>query len=298
MTLVRGSELLSQPFYFVRGMGAKRPAGSAGQALRFPTNISGSDTAAPYAVIKKANPQSDGLPIWGPANAGWTVIRRVRTLQQTGYYAQLWWCRDDGSFVLSNDSPYVGAHPYPSNSANTGTSHVHEIATSIGGDFFNEAGSTSPANGTSVTKDVWYTQAVRVTYNSGDDTKTVRYYPDLANTSDYVEVGLDSSYGASLAGGVNFAFIIGDSPWFAGNQHERFGGDLAWQKTIAKSMSEADILLEAANSGALVTSDALSANWWSKNGFDSVDDLTDDFGSGRSLTRVDTSNLLTLVDPG
>lgn len=268
-------------------------------ALRFPTNVSGSDTAAPYAVIKFANPQDDGLPVWGPGNAGVTVIRRIRTEQQTGYYAQFWWSQDDGSFGFDETTlPYWGAHPYPTNKSNTGTSHVWEVA-SQAGDFFDNfdvSGSIDTGDGLAVVHDTWLTQALRVTHNGG--TKTIRFYPDLSDTDFFVQYTTTSGYGDSPDSGTDFAVTIGDSPWFAGFQHERFGGDLAWIKIIAKSMSDADILLEAADKDTLVTADAQNNIWWGKNGFTNVDDLTCDFGTGRSFTRDDDSDVLELVAQG
>lgn len=275
-------------------------AGEELSALRFPTNVGdGSDTAAPYAVIKFANPQSDGLPVWGPANAGVTIIRRVRPLAQDAYCAMGWWSQDNGTITFDDTHPYWGGHPYPDAPGDPPfhgvEDHIWEVAAQ-GQDKFDESGSSDRATGTPVVKDAWVTQALRVTYN-GNSTKSVRLYPDVSDMEDYAEYITTATYGESLAA-INFAYTIGDSPWFAEYQHERFGGDLSWIKIIAKSMSDADIESEAADKDSLVTTDAQNNNWWSKKGFSSVDDLTDDFGEGRAFVRDDDEDEITLVAQG
>jgi hypothetical protein len=43
----------------------------------------------------------------------------------------------------------------------------------------------------------------------------------------------------------------------------------------------------------MVTSAGQSGIWWGKNGFNSVNDLTCSYGTGRSFTRNDASNVIT-----
>lgn len=258
-------------------------------ALVFPSNISGGDTSAPYVAIQLLNPQSDGLPIWGPGNAGVTVIRRIKTVQQTGYYAQFWWSND--GFLWDSGSPntYYGFHPYPDSSTNQGTTHSWEIASDFGGDF----GTTRGGSSKTVVKDEWFLQALRVVKN-GDATKLLTFYTSLPSTAnaDVIDASLSAGYGETNPPSPRVT--IGDSPWYAGFQHERASCYHGQIKIIAKALSEADILSEAANMTSLVTTDGISNIWWGKKGFASVDDLTCDYGTGRSFVWADTSNKGTL----
>lgn len=254
------------------------------RALLFPSNISGSDTGAPYAVIEFDDPHLNGLPIWGPGNAGVTVIRRIRPLQQTGYYAQLWWTTQS---PLSNQ--YWGIHPYPPDGV-SGTTHNWEIAGEQG-DFVNADGGSPIA----VTKDQWYLQGARIDYNGG--TPRIFFYPNLPsiNSANRITAQFGSGYGTNSNTGAQI--IHGDSPWFDdGYQHERFSGRLGEIKIIGTLMSEADMLDESEDMSALVTAAAQSSIWWGKAGFEDVDDLTCDFGTGRAFTRNDTSDLIDLAD--
>jgi hypothetical protein len=260
-------------------------------ALQFPSNVSGSDTAAPYVAIEYANPQSNGLPIWGASNAGVTVIRKLMPHQQTGYYAQFWWSQGNGSIDLSGG--YWGMHPYPSNGSNSGTTHVWEIATA-GGDFFNSAGSTTPGDGETVTQDATRLQAMTVT-RAGASSKTLRFYRNLPNvtSADYIQrVETTSNYGETDPPSPKV--IIGDSPWFASYQHERASCTLDAIKIFSTALSEADMLLESASFSTLVTPAGQAAIWWGKNGFRSLDDLVCDFGTGRSFVWAN-ANKGTLV---
>lgn len=252
--------------------------GDAGNVngLLFPPNVSGSDQAAPYVALKFANPQNDGLAIFQAS--GWTYLREYTPQQQTGYYAAFWYCQDDGQFNLGDGFPYVGAHPYPQNGANTGTDHEWELAgMESGADWRVTLGGGSKT----VVKDQAYVQALRVTRNA-NSTKTARFYIDLPSVvdADVIEHTSSSSFGESLS--TDMAIILGDSPWFAVYQHERLCGLLNRQKLFAVSMTQADILSEAADMARLVTPAGQNNIWWGKNGYTSVDDLTCDYGTGRA----------------
>lgn len=257
--------------------GRRYSTGEPNTGLLFPSNVSGSDTSAPYVALVFENPQNDGLPIF-PAN-GWTYIREYTPIQQTGYYAAFWYSQNDGQFTpFTDDYPYVGLHPYPQSGNNSGTTHDWEIAgMEPGADIRTTlAGSTLE-----VVKGVEYVQALRITRNA-DGTKTARAYLDLPSTADsnIIEHTSTASYGESLA--TDMAIVIGDSPWFASYQHERLSGILRRQKLIAKALTEADILSEAADMSRLVTADAQNFIWWGKSHYASVDDLTCDYGTGRA----------------
>lgn len=271
--------------------GLKRALAPAAQyALRFPSNVSGSDQAAPYAVIRFDSPHSNGLPAWGPANAGVTVIRKLKGHQQTGYYARIWYTRNDTTF----DGDCWGVHPYPFSQNNTGTVHIDEIAADHG-DTFNSAGSGTPADGHTVTQEAIVTQALRCTYVSGSNHVLRDYHSLPAVTSDdYIQQAVTpSGFMDSMPNGSQL--VIGDSPWFASFQHERASMDLYAIKIFAAALSEADILSESADMSQIVTANGLSSIWWGKRSFASVDSLTCDFGTGRAFTRDDSSNLLSVV---
>lgn len=258
-----------------------------GFALQFPTNVSGADTAASYVAIKFVNPQSNGLPIWGASNGGITVVRKIKVAQQTGYHAMFWWS-NDGAFLWNAGAPgsYWGMHPYPQNAANTGTTHWWEIATGGGDDF-------GPV--VTVTKDINYLQGMTVT-RAGASDKTLKFYFNLPNTnsSNYINRNeLAANFGESNP--PSPAVTIGDSPWYASYQHERFGGTLDAIKIFTPALSEADMLSESADFSRIVTAAGATNIWWGKNGFLNIDDLTCNYGTARAFVWADTSNKGTLV---
>jgi len=262
-------------------------------ALNFPSNISGSDTTAPFVALEFSNPQSDGLPIWGDANAGVTIVWKVKMTQQEGYYAMLWWSRGDGSFVGTDG--YWGFHPYPSTGNSSGTTHYWEVAID-GGDFLDYLGrGLGTATPKTVVKGTTFTQGIRIT-RGGASSKTLRSYnalPSVAN-ADIVEVTITTaSYGETSP--TTPKVTIGDSPWFAGYQHERFSGVLDSIKIFNNVLSEADMLDEAANFNAIQTVAGAASIWWGKNGFASLDDLTCSYGTGRTFAWADGANKGTLV---
>lgn len=259
-------------------------------ALRFPSNISGSDTTAPFVAIQYSTPQSNGLPIWGPADAGCTYVWKVKPHQQTGYYA-FWWWSVNGDFLWDGGSSntYYGCHPYPQSGTNAGTTHWWELATG-GGDRVDTRASTN----VTVTQESTRTQGLRVIYN-GDNTKTMVFYlnlPSVAN-GDVIEYTVAASWGETYPGST--AFTIGDSPWYASYQHERASCDMDSFKIFATLLSEADMLDEAANFNSVQTAGGLASIWWGKNGFASLDDLTCSYGTGRTFAWADGGNKGTLV---
>lgn len=256
-------------------------------ALQFPQNTNGTANNLPYAVIQFANPQNDGLPMWGPGNAGVTIIRKIRVTAtsghgQPGYYGMFWYSRGDGHFDSGGIQNYYGFHPYP-NPPGASTSHNWEIA-AVQADFTDTLGGGPLA----VQYGVTLIQALVVTRVSST-TKRLRMYCNLPSVSnnDIVQpddVAYDDNNPSSSP-----MLTIGDSPWFADYQNERFGGILDWQQIYARALSQAEVLQVAAAPTA-----PLSGLWWFKYGFDSVDDLTCPY-TGRSFVRNDTSNLITTV---
>lgn len=270
-------------------------------ALTFPCQSSGTDNAPPIVAIQFDNPHSNGLPLWGPSGDGVTVIRRIKLTSggQPGYYAQFWYT-DNDSFEESKEFAgthygYYGFHPYPQAEPRTSdTDHYWEIAGDDGGDFtLNGEG-----NPITVVKGEWYVQALRVTRAGASDKTLVMYYnlPSVANADVITANFTFSNFGENDPPQQSPQLTIGDSPWFATYQHEKFCGQQGQIKIFDKVLSQADVLSEAANMNVLVTSEGMSNIWWGKKGFTSVDDLTCDYGTGRSWTWIDTSNKGTLGD--
>ncbi len=266
---------------------------SAGQfAIQFADNlvIGGSNTNAPFIAIQLLNPQSNGLPIWGASGGGVTVIRKIKQLNSVGYQAQFWWS-NNGSFLWNSGSAgsYWGMHPYPPGGV-TGTSWVHEIASDAGGDFFDSSGSTTPANGTSVSINTTYLQGMQVS-RANANSKTLTYFFNLPSTAAANTVSVNvttASFGESDP--PSPAVTIGDSPWYSFFQHERAAMILDSIKIFTPKLSDADMLLESANMNAIVTSAGATNIWWGKNGFNSVDDLTCSYGTGRTFAWADAGN--------
>lgn len=236
--------------------------------LRFLSTGDAPSTA--FQALQFDRPDLSGMPIWGNTNHGVTWIWKIKYRQQAAYYVAAWHSQGDGNFSGAN---YYGIHPYPNPPPN-GTNHNWEIAID-GADI--QATIAGPNK--AVVYNTLFTQALRVVKN-GDGTKTLWFYtalPSVAN-ADVIRYDAASSYGETTAPSVKFTW--GDSPWYANFQHERCSCTLAAVKTFKEPLTQAEILLEAADMTQLVTPSGIAANWWSKNTFDDVDDLTDDYGSG------------------
>ncbi len=243
--------------------------------LDFPSNPTSNMQSGPYVAFQWTNPQNIGLPAWGPLipnttrGAGVTYIWKYKPRQQAGYYVTLWWASNDGVFYPSK--VYYGAHPYPVGSGNTTLNHYWELAGMESGADFVITNSGSPKT---VVKDVWYTQALQIIDN-GNDTRTATFYINLPSTApeDIITHTSNSSFSEIPA---SPALIFGDSPWYAGYQHERLSGILRGIKIFNKGLSQIDILSEAANDN-LVTSEGI-ANVWYMNINPTPDDISDKSG--------------------
>ncbi len=262
--------------------------GTSQTGLDFPSNVSGSDSSAPFVAFQFLNPQNNGLPIWGPSGAGTTYIWKIKPRQQTGYYVTMWWS-NNGEFLWNGGSPntFYGGHPYPQNGSNTGSTHWWEIATGSGSDVTD----TLSGSKKTVAKDVWYTQALRVTRN-GDGTKTLRFYtalPSVAN-ADVIQTTVAAGYGEINP--PSPALTFGDSPWYKSFQHERLSGVLRGVKIFNKSLSESDVLAEAA-SDSLATGEGI-ANIWYMNINPTPSDISDKSGKGHHPAWADSNNKASL----
>ena len=240
------------------------PSQSTG--LDFPSN---SDSpAGAFVAFRFLNPQSNGLPIWGPGSAGATYIWKILPRQQSGYYTTFFW-GNNGAFTAA----YYGAHPYPDPPPD-GSSHNWEISVNTLDVQDTRGGSPKVvANG------VWHTQALRVIYN-GDNTKTLIYYLALPSVADanVIEYIAPDHYGESGDLPPSPALTFGDAPWSQGN--ERLSGVLRGIKIFNRLLSEADMLSEAA-SDALVTPAGQANIWWKKIN-PTPDDLLCEAGTGRN----------------
>jgi hypothetical protein len=252
------------------------------RGLDFPSNQgTGQPASGPGTYLRFVNPQLDGLPIWGPSGQGVTLVWRYFPRQQTGYYTTFFWA-NDGNFLWRGGSPdtYYGAHPYPTTSSNTGTSHHWEI--SVGG---GDVVTTRSGGPKLVVKGRWYTQALRVIRNP-NGTKTLIFYLDLPSTApgDVIESTESASYGEVVP--PMPALVFGNAPWRSAFQDERLSGVLRHVKIFNVALSEADTLAEAAAS-TLVTSQGQARIWYGKIN-PTPTDLTCDFGTGRAPQWADS----------
>jgi hypothetical protein len=250
---------------------------SALQGLSFPSN--GDAPADAFVAFQFANPQNNGLPLWGPSGQGATYMWKYRPRQQNGYYVTFWWSRGDGHFDGYN-SGFYGGHPYPNDGVSVppltsvGT-HNWEIAT-----WAQDIQQTRAGSNKRVIKDVWYTQALKVVRNSANS-KTLTFYTALPSTAngDVIEYTVtDPGYGETVPPSPMITF--GDSPWYPDYQHERLSGVIRHIKIFNIALSEGDILAEA-DADTLVTPTG-QANVWYMNINPTPDDITDKSGRGHN----------------
>lgn len=265
--------------------------GTSGRfALDFPSNVTGADRLAPFVALQFDDPHLNGLPFAGPSNAGVTYLWRVNLRQQTGYYVTLWWSQGNGGFTPPDQ--YVGGHPYPKTSDNTGTTHRWEIAAPSGGDYFDTR--AGPGTSKDIVYGVWFTQALRVVRNA-NTSKTYTFYMALPSVAARDVLEWTSGTGSDSAETVPASpkITIGDSPWYAGYQHERLSGRLGELIIEAAARSESEILAQAQDLTQLTPAFA-SAIWYFKPGWRTVDDLTCEAGTGRTFHWADVQHKATL----
>ena len=150
-----------------------------------------------------------------------------------------------------------------------------------------------------VVYDVWLTQALRVVRNP-DASKTYTFYMDLPSVAPQDVLEWTSGTGGDVAESVPASpkITVGDSPWYAGYQHERLSGRLGELIITASARLEVDILEQALDPGVLTTAFA-SSIWFFKPGWRGVDDLDCEAGTGHSFYWADPSNKATTgaLDP-
>lgn len=245
---------------------------SAVTGLDFP-GIAGTTTTMRFNF---SNPQSNGLPIYGPSGQGVTIIWRAYPRQQASFYTTFFWANDDGTGTLNTcwfwDSGNIGstwgAHPYPDPSPN-GTDHFWEIACE---------GQDAVA-GSHIVYDRWYTQAFRCWGASGN-VKHHEFYYDLPDTAKVVTYTTSSSsWGDNLPPFPKLTF--GDAPHNEGG--EVYSGILRNFLIYNDLLSTADILNEYASPGSTVDG---AASLWYKNLNPTPSDISDKSGNGHHPSWV------------
>lgn len=243
--------------------------------LRFPGN---QDAPAATAVaFKFADPHLNGLPIWGPSSAGVTYMWEVeyRYPCHIGYCTTFFWA-NDGSFLwdAGNPNTYYGPHPWPPAG---GTSPVHNWEISVeGGD--------QTLNGDGVAIPVVHGKRWRQALRVNGSTKEIKFYVDLPSTAAKDVISYTPAAGYGNTNPPSPALYFADAPWSPGS--ERLCGTLGPFKIAATLLSESIVVTELGDMSRLVTDEMKTANWLSKNSFKTVDDLADDYGSGRQFSWV------------
>lgn len=259
--------------------------------LEFDTT--GQDPSSAFQAIQFANPDDNGLPIWGPNDAGVTYIWELYNLkQQDGYYTTFFWADENFLWDGGGSNTYYGFHPYPWPSPGVNTStHDWEISGTDGGADFRL---TRSGSALTVVKNTSYIQAAVVTV-WGDGSKRVVFYIDLPDTTDgnVIENTALASWGETDP--PNPFITFGDAPWFAAFQHERMAATLGRVKIITGALTGADLLAEAADMTQLVTQAAIDSIWWGITNFETVDDLTCDYGTARSFVWANGAQKADLV---
>jgi hypothetical protein len=251
--------VVSVALFAVWGLGPARAADPV-TGLDFPGSNGGSSTIR----FRFANPQNNGLPIYGPGGAGVTYIWRAYPRQQAGYYTAFFW-GNDGNFIWRNGNAdtYYGAHPYPRNGPSSST-HDWEIAIEQG-DFVNGA----------VVYNRWYTQALRVWSDANG--KHHEFYWDLPNTDAAHRVTVNSPTSWGNVNPPSPALTWGDAPWNPGN--EIWDGVLRGIQIYNSLLALNDIQSEAAV--PLSTSAGMGSIWY-LNSNPTPTDISDKSGQGHN----------------
>ena len=241
--------------------------------LDFPGSVAVANTPGPSPRtmrFKFENPHLNGLPIYGPGNAGVTYLWRAYPRQQNGYYTAFFWGNDDGQNNLNTfiwlpgggaDS-YYGAHPYPQPPP-SGAQHKWEVSVEQN-DFLNG----------DVQYNRWHTQALRV-WVDGQGRKHHEFYWNLPFTDKQHSINYlaPRSWGNRLP--TVPALTWGDAPWAPGK--EVWNGLLSGIQVYESCLSVADILSEATVSRSTVRgADSL----WYQNLNPTPNDIADKSGRG------------------
>ncbi len=233
--------------------------------LRFPSNT----TEAPRFKLATA-------PAFAPSSYVWEVT----PTQQTGYYTTFFWVRGDNTFIAGTE--YAGFHPYPVGGS-SGTVHNWEIS-ARGFDYITD----DNANDTTVTKGVKYTQAASIEIVGSD--YVIKFLWDLPTTTKIITYTFATSNYTSAPSPM---LIWGGNGW--ASTSENLSGDLGRMKVFSSALSVADLASEATNFNSTVTAAGAANLYFGIKGWASNVDLSCDYGTGRSMTWVDSGNKATWV---
>lgn len=258
-------------------------------ALSFPKNGDVPSTA--FVAFQFFNPQNNGLPLWGLADAGVTFIWEVTPHQQTGYFVTWWYSEAAGGF--SGES-YYGCHPWPE-FYEPKSQHVWEMG---GFGYGTDRYHNSIGDAIKVVKGKKYIQGFRGIKNGATGgTKTGTFYPLLPSVLGKDKITFTSPAGWADATVPSPALTFGDSPWYAAFQNERMGGILGRVKIFNQALTEADMVLEANDMTRLVTAAGAASIWWGKTNYSSVDDLTCNYGTGRAFAWANANKAQLVMVP-
>ncbi|MCA9596682.1 MAG: hypothetical protein KC776_25370 [Myxococcales bacterium] len=243
------------------GAGGTSGAGGA-SGLDFP----GSAAVSTTMRFQFLDPQTHGLPIWGPAGQGATYVWRAYPRQQPGYYTTFFW-GTTGNFTWGGYT-YYGFHPYPQKD---GTVHRWEIAGDNGGDFL----------GDDVIYDRWFTQVARVWADGSG--KHMEFYWDWPDQSKLLAHTAGTSYGNGDPPAP--ALTWGDAPWPSstgiygpsGEGNEVYDGILRGIQIYSDKLSLADVQSEI---DSPVSTAAGKASIWYLNIDPTPTDISDKSGQG------------------
>jgi hypothetical protein len=214
------------------------------------------------AVLFESHP--NGLPIYGPGNAGVTYVWRAYPVSRTGITA-FFWGNDDGqnnlTFIWLRVAPTATSASYPS-PANR-AQHKWEVSVEQN-DFLNG----------DVQYNRWHTQALRV-WVDGQGRKHHEFYWDLPLTdpAHVVERISDATWGTRVPPAP--ALTWGDAPWAPGN--EVWNGILRGIQIYATALSGPDLMAELAQPGSTA---AGQASIWYLNVNPTPADIGDKSGRG------------------
>lgn len=225
-----------------------------------------------------------------------TVIWQYNPHQQAGYYAVAW-----TSGTGSYDGGYAfGCHPFPATNcttdgadgnASTGdaasSAHCWEIAGAGHALDYLVSTANAGATGTTVVKNVWYTQVRRVhlaTYGPCNGQYQHDYYFDYSRDTTKV-IHHCTPTGELTAPSGTARFYFGGSLWQAnspssGKNDETLAGKLRCVEQYDAALSDADVATEAATCTNSASSTAGIAHLWYANADPIPSDVTDKSGAG------------------
>lgn len=193
-----------------------------------------------------------------------TYIRKVKHVQQSGYYTQFFWgWKNGGDFTASG---FYGSHPYPKTPPD-GNTHYWEVSEG-GTDFTTDDNS----HDTTVAYDTWKTQVTRV-YAVGNTLK-VEYYWDWDAGTDRIITGSKDDY---LTPASPAALTVGDAPW--NPNAEMLSGTIRGFQFYQDDLSLSDIASEIAS--PLSTAAGIAGIWY-LNINPTVADISDKSGQGHN----------------